>query len=352
MEAARDEYGNPSGVHGVSRSAKNMLEELRERAAELIGAAHPLEIVFTSGGTESDNLAVTGAAPGHVITSAIEHQAVLRAVDARRSASAIVGVGPAGVVDPGDVVSAIRPDTTLVSVMMANNETGVVQPLSEIIDGIRSIGRGVLVHTDAVQAFASTPIDVTQLDVDMVSLAAHKFGGPKGVGLLYVRNGVKLRPGIVGGSQELGRRAGTHNTMGVAGMVAAMDAADADRADFRTRVGEMRDEFEAVLQAAIPDLAISGFDVNRLPQHSHVSFPGTSSEDLLIKLDAAGVAAAAGSACQSGAVERSHVLAAMGFDDARAAGSVRFSLGWSTEPEDVKAAAKVVTEVVSSGTVQ
>lgn len=349
MAEHRENFGNPSGVHEVSRRAKNELEENRERAAMSIGADHPLEVVFTAGGTEADNLAVRGINAGAIVTTAIEHKAVLESVGRRAGPDAIVGVDEQGVVDPGEVAALVTEDTALVSVMLANNETGAVQPVAETVTAVRAVKPGVLVHTDAVQAFISEPVDVNSLGVDMLSLAAHKFGGPKGVGLLYVRRGVKLDPVIVGGSQELGMRAGTHNPMGVAGMVAAMGATVADRDGFRRRVATMRDRFEDGLTARLAGVEISSAGTARLAQHSHVSFQGANSEDLLILLDGVGVSAAAGSACQSGAVEVSHVLAAMGFDERRAAGSIRFSLGWTTEPEDMAAAEKAVCEVLAPG---
>ena len=345
MERVRDAYGNPSGVHQISRSAKNELEAARERAADLIGAARPSEIVFTGGGSEADNLAVIGAAlvgpaPGHVVVSAVEHKAVLesaRFLERIGGRVTVVPVDADGVVEPGQVQSAVEEDTALVSVMLANNETGALQPVA----AVAAANPGTLVHTDAVQAFVSEPVDVAALGVDLLSLAAHKFGGPKGVGLLYVRDGVRLEPVVHGGSQEMGRRAGTQNPMGAAGMVAAMEATVADRPAFRERVGSTRDAFEHQLAAAIPGLRING-PADRLVQHSHLGFPGQSSETLLIRFDQAGLAAAAGSACQSGAVEVSHVLAAMGMSETGAAESVRFSFGWTSQPHDAELAAKIV----------
>ena len=351
MERVRETFGNPSGVHEISRSAKNELEETRERAAELIGAARPSEIVFAAGGTEADNLAVVGAAlagggPTHVVVSAVEHKAVLESaqfVERLGGRASVVSVDRAGVVDPGRVRAAVAEDTALVSVMLANNETGALQPVEEIAAAVHAAHSDTLVHTDAVQAFISEPVDVGALGVDLLSLAAHKFGGPKGVGLLYVRGGVRLEPVLHGGSQEMGRRAGTQNPMGVAGMVAAMEATVADRPSFRERVAAARDTFERQLAAAIPGLRVNG-PADRLVQHSHLGFPGQRSETLLIRFDRAGLAAAAGSACQSGAVEVSHVLAAMGMRESEAAESVRFSFGWTSRPDDAEAAAKIVIE--------
>jgi cysteine desulfurase len=349
MSEYRGNFGNPSGVHETARRAKNAMEDLREEAAAIIGAAHPLDIIFTGGGTEADNLAVKGTGHGHIVATAIEHKAVLES--AARLESLGVGVtyvpvDESGRVDPDQMASAVTADTTLVSVMQANNETGAVQPVAEVAAAVRSVNPRVLVHTDAVQAFISEPVDVGHLGVDMVSLAAHKFGGPKGVGLLYARQDIDLQPVVDGGGQELGKRSGTHNPMGIAGMVAAMRVTQADRDGFRRRVGAMRDQFEEAAQSlgAVATTPRPG----RLVQHSHLRFPGMINENLLIGLDRAGVAAAAGSACQSGAVELSHVLAAMGFDERRAGSTVRFSFGWSSEPDDAVTAAKILSEVVES----
>ena len=350
----KEVYGNPSGVHATSRAAKNRLEVARELAADLLGAQRTSEIVFTAGGTEADNLAVVGAAlatgsPGHVVVSAVEHKAVLESagfVDRLGGHATVVPVDGDGLVDPALVAASVNPDTTVVSVMTANNETGTLQPVAEVAEAVRAVNPATLVHTDAVQAFISEPVKVDALGVDLLSLAGHKFGGPKGVGLLYVRDGVRLEPVVHGGSQEMGRRAGTHNPMGIASMVAAMKATVADRAAFRRRVADVRDTFEADLAAAVPGLAVNGSLDRRLVQHSHLGFPGHTSETLLIRFDQAGLAAAAGSACQSGAVEVSHVLAAMGMGETEAAEAVRFSFGWTSQPSDAKVAAKIVTEVL------
>jgi cysteine desulfurase len=345
-------FGNPSGIHGVSRRAKNAMEEARERAAELLGAAKPLEIVFTGGGTEADNLAILGAALAgggrrRVVTSAIEHEAVLESARFAERLGCelhVVGVDGYGRVAPRDV-AAVTGDDTIVSVMTANNETGAIQPLAEIANAARGAGQRVLVHTDAVQAFISVEVTTATTSSDMISLAAHKLGGPKGAGLLYVRDGINLEPVIHGGGQELGRRSGTHNVAGIVGLVAAMEQSVSDRADFRRRVGGARDKFEEVLSAEFDGIEFT-VDEPRLVQHSHLRFPGVPSETLLIRLDQAGVAAAAGSACHSGAVEMSHVLAAMGATDEVAAESVRFSFGWVNDIADGEDAAKRVAAVV------
>ncbi len=349
-----DAFGNPSGMHAVSQRAKNAMEEARERAAELLGAACPLEIVFTGGGTEADNLAVTGAALAHgnlggVVTTAVEHEAVLESahfVSRLGGSVAIVGVDRDGRVDPAQVAASVTTRTRVVSVMAANNEVGTLQPVAEVAAAARGVNPEVLVHTDAVQAYISEEITTASTGADLIALAAHKFGGPKGVGLLYVHDGIDLEPVLHGGGQELGRRSGTHNVAGIVGMVAAMEATVADRAAFRQRVGRARDRFESALLAAVPDVEINGTGEARLVQHSHLRIPGVRAETLLIRLDQAGLAAAAGSACQSGAVEVSHVLAAMGFDEAAAAECVRFSFGWPSVPEDGDRAAARVAAIV------
>ncbi len=345
-----ESFGNPSGLHSVSQRAKNALEEAREQAASLIGAAHPLEIVFTGGGSEADNLAVKGAAlvggeRRGVVTTAVEHEAVLASAEFVRSLGCevtVVGVDGTGKANAAAIADAVGPTTGVVSVMAANNETGITQPLLKIADEVRSRSGDVVIHTDAVQAFVSEEVAVS--GVDMLSLAAHKFGGPQGVGLLYVASGVKLEPAVHGGGQELGRRSGTHNVAGIVGMVAAMAAAVADREDFRRRVGAIRNEFEEVLVEGLSDVRFTSPQDDRLVQHSHFRIPGVDAETLLIRLDAVGVAAAAGSACHSGALEVSHVLSAMGMSDEAASESVRITFGWTNGPEDAAAAAAAIVE--------
>ena len=236
--------------------------------------------------------------------------------------------------------------TAVVSVMAANNETGTLQPLRETVAAVRRRSN-VPIHTDAVQCFVSEPILVDDLGVDMLTLAAHKFGGPKGVGILYVRSGVELEPVLHGGGQEMGRRSGTHNVAGAVGMALAMELAENDRHRFRSTVSAERDDFEDALFNSIPGVTVNAAP-ERLVQHSHVRLPGQRNETLLVRLDQAGVAAAAGSACQSGALETSHVLAAMGFTEDEAAECFRFSFGWTTRPGDGKAAAAEILHLVST----
>jgi len=348
-----DAFGNPSGIHGVSRRAKNALEAARELAAGLLGAEHPLDVVFTGGGTEADNLAVVGSALAGrrrrgAVTSAVEHEAVLRSVEFLASLGCrteIVGVDATGRIDPGQVARAVSGETAVVSVMTANNETGTLFPIAEIGRAVREENPAVVVHTDAVQAFLTEEITVDTTGADMISLAAHKFGGPKGVGLLVVPRRIDLEPVIHGGGQELGRRSGTHNVAAIVGMVAAMEATVRERKATRTRIEKIRTTFETTLRSHVPDLQINGDTEHRLVQHSHIGIPGIAAETLLIRLDQAGIAAAAGSACHSGAVEVSHVLAAMGMTPDEAAESVRFSFGWSSAPDDGVVAATGVAAV-------
>ena len=349
-----DAFGNPSGIHAVSRVAKAALEEARERAAALLGADHPLDVVFTGGGTESDNLGVAGpslASGGGVVTTTVEHGAVLEtAAFLRRLGRSVtvIEVDSTGLVDPQQVTSAVGPETAVVSVMAANNETGVRQPVYEISMAVNDLYPDVLVHTDAVQAFVSEETTLASLGADLVTLSAHKFGGPKGVGLLHARRSVSLEPVLHGGGQEIGRRSGTHNVAGIVGMVSAMEAAVKDRDRFWADVGRARDAFEARLATAGPEVIFTTPAEGRLIQYSHFRVPGIDAETLLIRLDGLGVAASAGSACHSGAIEASHVLAAMGLDEEAVRSSVRFSFGWTSRPGDGEVAAAAVVECIEA----
>jgi len=345
-----DRFGNPSGVHATARQAKNAIEEARERIAAAVGAAHPLEIVFTGGGTEADNLAVLGVSSlvkGGVVVTAVEHAAVLesaRFAQKNGQPVSVVAVDRAGRVSPDDVAATIDERTAVVSVMMANNETGVLQPVAEITALVRSISDRVVVHTDAVQAFASLPVEAGPDGPDLISVSAHKIGGPQGVGFLYVRDGVELEPVIHGGGQELGRRSGTHNVAAIAGLGAAVVATVADRDAYRQRVGAARDRFEQDLRSVV-SMEVTSRDAERLASHSHLRFPGIAAETLLVRLDLAGVAAAAGAACHSGALQTSHVLEAMGVPPNAAAESVRFSFGRDDDATTGAAAARIVADV-------
>ncbi len=350
---AADFFGNSSGIHGVSRRAKNALEEARERIAEILGC-EPMEVVFTSGGTESDNLALTGAVfsgsnRSDVVVAATEHEAVLESADflrRRGSGVHVVGVDSAGRVDIPAIVASLTLSTSVVSLMLVNNETGTVNDIAAASHAIRAADPDVLVHTDAVQAFGSMKFDVGQLGVDMLSLTAHKFGGPKGAGLLYVRDGTLLEPLIHGGGQELGRRSGTHDVAGAVGLATAMELATADRDRFVGEIERIRNGFEEQLTGAFPDAVANTPESGRSPHHLNIRFPGVRNEALLMRLDKEGVAASAGSACQSGAATVSHVLEAMGLTAAEARESVRFSFGWTSTKSEADVAAQTVIDLV------
>lgn len=344
---------NASGLHEDSRRAKNALEEARERAAGLIGVGNPQGIIFTGSGTEADNLAVMGGALASgrdtVVVSSIEHKAVLNTARALKRFGFHVReipVSSTGVLClPLDNL-AIDDRVGIVSIMVANNEIGTIQPVAEAAALVRDLDPDALIHTDAVQAFNSQNVTLDSTGADLVSLASHKVGGPKGVGLLALRSGVRIDPVIHGGGQEAGRRAGTYNVAGIVAMVAAMEAAAADRQGFVERTGAERDAFESALVAGFSGARATGARVPRVPHISHVRFPGVLAETLLIRLDQAGIAASAGSACQSGAVEPSHVLTSLGFTDKESAECIRFSFGWDTPQGEGWRAARGVLEVL------
>jgi cysteine desulfurase len=327
---------NPNSLHAEGRAARSAVDGARERVARVLGAT-PREIVFTGGGSESIALAIIGAARAargrgrHVVTVATEHHAVLRAADVlERDGWRVtrLPVDRRGLVDPAAFAAALTPETTLASVMLANNEIGVVQPVAELARIARE--RGVLAHTDAVQAAGWLPLDVDALGVDLLSLSAHKFHGPKGVGALYVRRGTALEPLIVGGGQEHGLRAGTENVAGIAGFAVALALADAERPVTSPRVAALRDRLEAGVVAAAADVVVNGAGAPRLANNLSVAFAGVPSDALLIRLDLEGIAASAGSACAAGSLEPSHVAAALGLGERHRFGVIRFSLGRDT----------------------
>jgi len=346
-------FGNSSGVHDVSRRAKNALEEARERVAAMLGA-RPMEIIFTSGGTESDNLALKGAVwnprgRSGVVAVATEHDAILETVYFLRrlgSPTTLVNVDTEGFVDSDAVVEAIGPSTAVVSVMLVNNETGLIQDVGAVAEAVKRSDSDIYVHTDAVQGFACEDVDVGALNVDMMTITAHKFGGPKGTGLLYVREGTELEPVLHGGGQELGRRSGTHDVAGAVGLARAMELAVADRERFRSQISQIRDDFEKRLGAGIDDVVLNTPRVGRSSHHLNMRIPGIRNETLLMRLDQRGVAASAGSACQSGAATVSHVLEAMGLTPAQARESLRFSFGWTSTMDESIEAADIVVELV------
>jgi cysteine desulfurase len=331
-----EQWGNPSSLHHEGRQARAAVEAARRQVAELLGA-EPGEIVFTSSGTEANNLALQGVlfAEGlrdrHVIASAIEHPAVLaccRHLEGLGVAITRLPVDSDGLVDPAVLERALRPETRLVSIMAANNVTGAVQSIDEL--GGISRGHGAMFHTDAVQAFGKLPLDVRRMPIDLVSLSAHKLHGPKGVGALYVRRGVVLTPLVHGGGQEGGRRSGTEDVAGIVGLGAAAELARAEMADEAARLVQIRDRLTDAIVAAIPNAYLIGDRYRRLPGHICLGFAGMEGEaiKLLLELDSMGIAVSSGSACSSHhAGQPSHVLEAMGFDPPRARGSVRITLG-------------------------
>jgi cysteine desulfurase len=344
-----DRFGNASGSHAVSREAKKALEESRDIVAECLGA-RPSEIVFTGGGTEADNLAVLGrhqVRPGAIVCSAIEHHAVLHAAEAAASAPRLMPVTAGGVVDLDAAGELLDTDVTLASIMLANNEIGTVQPLAAVRELLAERAPDAVLHTDAVQAFPWLDVASLARPAELVAVSAHKFGGPKGVGALVVRDGLKLSPIVHGGGQERGRRSGTYNVAGIVGMAAAMRATVERRAATVARVSRLRDRLVDSLLDTIPDSSETGDRAAKIAGNCHVSFAGVESESLLMLLDAAGVYAAAGSACQSGAIEPSHVVIAVGLSHERALGSLRLSLGVTTTDDDVDLSLSAVPSAVA-----
>jgi cysteine desulfurase len=343
-----ERFGNPSGSHAVAREARKALDEARDVVAECLGA-RPGEIVFTAGGTEADNLAIIGrhgAQSGAAVCTAVEHHAVLHACRALPE-SRTVPVGADGAVDLDALAALVDPSVTVVSVMLANNEVGTVQPLPEVVDAVRAAAPDAVVHTDAVQAFPWLDVASLAAGTDLIAVSAHKFGGPKGVGALAVREGVTIEPIIHGGGQERDRRSGTYNVAGIVGMAAAMQATVARRAETVARVRVLRDRLADGLLTAIPDAAETGDRAKKVAGNCHLSFAGVESEALLVLLDGAGVCAAAGSACTSGAVEPSHVLTAMGVPAERATGALRLSLGATSTDADVDLALEIIPPAVA-----
>lgn len=350
---SRDVFGNPSSVHAFGQQAKAVVDEARRHVAALLHA-EASEIVFTSGGTEADNFALRGALEAaeptgrrHVVTTAIEHEAVLRTVTAleRRGWQAtVVRVGPSGIVAPEAIAAALTPQTAIVSVMHANNEVGTLQPLAEIAPLVHAAG--ALLHTDAVQTTGKWRVDVGALNVDLLSLSAHKFGGPKGVGALYVRKGTRLLPIQTGGKHERNRRAGTENVPGIAGLGEAARLASDAMNDTMPRVAALRDALEASILAAIDGTAVNGQRDARVPNTTNISFDRVEAESLLIALDLEGVAVSTGSACSSGALEPSHVLRAMGLPAHRTQNSIRFSLGPDTTADEIDTVLRLIPPVV------
>lgn len=347
----RDAWGNPSSLHAFGQQARAALDDARGHVAALAGAA-PSDVVFTGSGTEADNLALRGVLAAareprrKLLYSAIEHHAVIHTARALAEEGVPVEplrVGTDGVLDLDDLRAKLDQRTALVCVMLANNETGVVQPIEEVVRLARDAG--ALVHCDAVQAAGKLPLDFSRLGVDLMALSAHKLYGPKGVGALVVRRGTTLKALLRGGSQERNRRAGTENVAGIAGFGRAAQIARARLADDGTRLGSLRDDLEARL-LALPDTQRNG-DGPRVANTTNVSFGGIDAESLLMALDLLGIAVSTGAACAAGAIEPSHVLRGMGLPLARVQASVRFSLGRDTTGDDIARTAEAVAQAVA-----
>jgi cysteine desulfurase len=348
-----EEFGNASSIHSWGQYAKAAVEEARESVARLLGA-QPGEIVFTSGGTESDNMAIFGAVEAartsgikHVVTTAIEHHAVLyaaRALEGQGLSVTYVPVGASGVVDPQDIKRALTPQTVLISMMHANNELGTIQPVEEIAALARE--SGITFHTDAVQSIGKIPVDAGSLGVRLLSLSAHKFYGPKGVGALYVRRGTPLRPLMFGGHHERDRRPGTENVPAIVGLGKGAELAREHSGEESVHVGKLRDRLEEGLLHTVPDIHVNGDRHRRLPSTTSLSFQAIDGEGFVIALDLRGIACSTGAACSSGSLEPSHVLSAIGKNREQARSTVRFSLGSMNSSDDVDYALEVIPQVV------
>ena len=345
-----ERFGNPSSLYALAREAKEAVEEARGRVAAAIGA-DPGEIFFTAGGTEADNWAIKGTAlrgkGDHIVTSAIEHHAVIqpcRALERQGYRVTYLPVDEFGRVDPADAEDAIADETILVSVMAANNEIGTIQPIRAIADIAHD--HGVPFHTDAVQAIGAYPVDVDDMGADLLALSAHKFGGPKGAGALYIRRGTRIETFMDGGAQERGRRAGTENVPGIVGLGRAIEVATADIEGHSRRLAAMRDRLIQGILDDIPDTRLNGHPVERLANNVSVAFRYVEGESILLLLDALGIAASTGSACTSASLEPSHVLTACGLPHEEAHGSLRLTLGSQNTGEDVDYVLSVLPGVI------
>jgi cysteine desulfurase len=351
--ASHDLFGNASSVHHFGQQAKAAIDDARSAIAALING-DPSEIVFTSGGTESDNFAIRGAAEAleptgrrHLVAAALEHEAVLntfKALARRGWKTTLLPVDQSGIVSPDRIREVISKDTAVVSVMHANNEIGTIQP----IEAIAAIAheQGALMHTDAVQSTAKIPVDVRALGVDLLSLSAHKFNGPKGVGALWIKRGTRMLPILTGGKHERNRRAGTENVPGIVGLGVAARLAAAKLESEATRVAALRDRLEQGILAGVSGTVVNGDPHQRVPNTTNISFDRVEAESLLIALDLEGIAVSTGSACSSGTLEPSHVLRAMGLSTHRTQNSLRFSLGQFSTEEEVDRVLTVLPRLV------
>jgi len=353
VRASRDLFGNASSVHHFGQQAKAGVDEARSAVAALLNG-DPSEVVFTSGGTESDNFALRGAAEAlepaarrHLVASAIEHEAVLNTLKAlarRGWRTTLVPVDPTGVASVDRLRSAIADDTAIVSIMHANNEIGTIQPVAEVAEVAHE--HGALLHTDAVQSAGKIPVDVRALGVDLLSVSAHKFGGPKGAGALWVKRGTRMQPILTGGKHERNRRAGTENVPAIVGLGVAARLATQKLASEAQRLSLLRNRLEGGILSAIPGTVVNGGSAPRVPNTTNISFDRIEAESLLIALDLEGVAVSTGSACSSGTLEPSHVLRAMGLPAHRTQNSLRFSLGLYSTEEEVARVVEVLPRLV------
>jgi cysteine desulfurase len=351
-------FGNPSSIHTVGQEARYALDEARERVARVLNC-RPREVVFTGGGTESDNAAVVGVATAlqetgnHIVTSSVEHHAVLHSCQHLESQGfdvTYLSVGSDGIVQPESIRRAITDKTTLVSIMYANNEIGAVNPIPEIAQVVKQraneLSRTILLHTDAVQAAGYLELDVKRLGVDLMSLSGHKFHGPKGTGVLFIRRGAPFLPLLLGGGQERERRSGTENIPGIVGLSVALETANAQREEASRHCAALRDRIIEQVLARVPGSRLNGHSTQRLPNNANFSFPGVEGEPILLGLDMAGIAASSGSACSSGSLEPSHVLLALGQSAEVARGSLRLTLGKDNTSEEVDYLLDVLVDLV------
>lgn len=346
-------YGNPSGIYGFARNVRKGIEEAREQVAKAI-SAEASEIFFTGSGTEANNWAIRsvleshGNKGKHIITTVIEHHAITEVCEGLEHMGIEVTYLPVddrGFVSPKDLKASIRPDTVLISVMWANNEIGTIQPMAELSAIAREAK--ILFHTDAVQAIGHIPVDLQEIPVDLLTISAHKFGGPKGVGALYIRKGTKIRPFLFGGGQEKKRRAGTENVPGIIGMGKAIEIAIADQKSEYKRVSALRDDLIKRIEETIPKVSLNGpKGADRLPGNVNFSFDYIEGESMLLLLDMQGCCASSGSACSSSSLEPSHVLMALGVPHEKAHGSIRFSLGRESTPEDIDRLLEILPKII------
>ncbi|GBD10786.1 Cysteine desulfurase IscS [bacterium HR23] len=351
-------FGNPSSIHSLGQEARKAVEDARETVARILGC-RASEVVFTSGGTESDNSALKGVAlalrhiGSHIVTSAVEHHAVLHTchqLEQLGFQTTLVPVDRYGMVDPDTVGRAITERTILVSIMYANNEVGTIQPIADIARVVKergkALGRTIPFHTDAVQAAGFLDLQVDALGVDLLSLSAHKFHGPKGVGVLYIRRHTPFEPLLMGGGQERERRSGTENVPGIVGLAVALALAEEERPQVVPRLTRLRDHFIAGVQERVPGAILNGHPTQRLPNNAHFCFPGVEGEPILLGLDMEGICASSGSACSTGSLEPSHVLMAMGVPPDIARSSVRFTLGRDTTEAEIERVLTVLPDLV------